>query len=197
VRISLETRYPLENQITIKVYPKRTGKFGLKLRIPNWSKDTSLDVNGETQATPQPKAQRNFTDPESRTMKDGATKSFAQAYNAQAAVDGEAQVIVAADVTQEANDQQQLVPMLRQVAGNCDGPPAVASADSGYFSEIQVTDAIQMQAQAGRCYGVIFTGERYDTGTPLGLLTTSIAFALKRPDIAPGLREYMRQALGS
>ena len=65
----------------------------------------------------------------------------------------------------------------------------------GRGGEIQVTDAIEMQAQAGRCYGVIFTGERYDTGTPLGLLTTSIAFALKRSDIAPGLREYMRKVL--
>jgi len=65
----------------------------------------------------------------------------------------------------------------------------------GSGGEIQVTDAIEMQAQAGRCYGVKFTGTRYDTGTPLGLLTTSIAFALKRSDIAPGLREYMRKAL--
>jgi UTP--glucose-1-phosphate uridylyltransferase len=65
----------------------------------------------------------------------------------------------------------------------------------GRGGEIQVTDAIEMQAQAGHCYGVEFSGERYDTGTPLGLLTTSIAFALKRPDIAPGLREYMHQAL--
>jgi UTP--glucose-1-phosphate uridylyltransferase len=65
----------------------------------------------------------------------------------------------------------------------------------GSGGEIQVTDAIEMQAKAGRCYGVIFTGERYDAGTPLGLLTTSIAYALKRPDIAPGLREYMQQAL--
>ena len=60
---------------------------------------------------PAPKAQRNFTDPESRIMKDGATKGFVQAYNAQAAVDGEAQVIVAAAVTQEANDKRQLAPM--------------------------------------------------------------------------------------
>ncbi len=65
----------------------------------------------------------------------------------------------------------------------------------GSGGEIQVTDAIEMQAQAGRCYGVKFTGTRYDTGTPLGLLTTSIAFALKRPDIAPGLREYMQEAM--
>ena len=65
----------------------------------------------------------------------------------------------------------------------------------GSGGEIQVTDAVEIQARAGHCYGAIFTGERYDTGTPLGLLTTSIAFALKRPDIAPGLREYMRQVL--
>jgi len=65
----------------------------------------------------------------------------------------------------------------------------------GRGGEIQVTDAIEMQAQAGRCYGAIYTGTRYDTGTPLGLLTTSIAFALKRPDMAADLREYMRKAL--
>src|ERR1017187_3346028 len=55
------------------------------------------------QATPEPKAQRNFTDPESRIMKDGATKSFVQAYNGQAAVDSHAQIIVAAALTQDAN----------------------------------------------------------------------------------------------
>ena len=65
----------------------------------------------------------------------------------------------------------------------------------GNGGEIQVTDAIEMQARAGNCYGLRFTGERLDTGTPLGLLTTSISFALKRPDLAPGLRAYMREAL--
>ena len=97
-------------------------------------------VPDPAQATPDPKAQRNFTDPESRIMKDGATKSFVQAYNAQAAVDGTAQVIVAAAVTQEANDKQQLVPMLSAVEGTCGAAPAAASADSGYFSEAAVTD---------------------------------------------------------
>ena len=65
----------------------------------------------------------------------------------------------------------------------------------GQGGEIQVTDAIEMQAQAGRCYGLRFTGIRYDTGTPLGLLTTSIAYALKRSDIGPELRKYMQQVL--
>ncbi len=97
-------------------------------------------VPDPAQATPDPKAQRNFTDPESRIMKDGATKGFVQAYNAQAAVDGAAQVIVAAAVTQEANDKRQLVPMLTQVKANVGAAPAVASADSGYCGEAAVTD---------------------------------------------------------
>lgn len=61
--------------------------------------------------------------------------------------------------------------------------------------EIQLTDALEMQARAGHCYGFRFNGIRYDTGTPLGLLTTSIEFALKRDDMAPALRDYMHQAL--
>ncbi|MGH2509724.1 MAG: UTP--glucose-1-phosphate uridylyltransferase GalU [Ktedonobacteraceae bacterium] len=65
----------------------------------------------------------------------------------------------------------------------------------GTGGEIQITDALLMQAQAGRCYGLRFNGVSYDTGKPLGYLTTAIAYGLKRPDIAPGLREYMRQAL--
>ena len=65
----------------------------------------------------------------------------------------------------------------------------------GKGGEIQITDAIEMQAREGHCYGLRFTGVRYDTGNPLGLLTTSIAYALKRPDIAPELRKYMREVL--
>lgn len=65
----------------------------------------------------------------------------------------------------------------------------------GSGGEIQITDAIETQARAGRCFGLRFSGTRYDTGKPLGLLTTSIAYGLRRPDIAPALREYMQQAL--
>ncbi len=97
-------------------------------------------VPDPAEAQPDRKAQRNFTDPDSRIMKDGATKSFEQAYNAQAAVDSQAQVIVAADVTQEANDKRQLVPMLEQVAENVGQMPEKASADAGYFSEANVSD---------------------------------------------------------
>lgn len=92
------------------------------------------------QAQPAPAAQRNFTDPESRIMKDGATKGFEQAYNAQAAVDSTAQIIVAAAVTQEANDKQQLKPMLEKVQENCGRLPEKVSADAGYFNTAQLTD---------------------------------------------------------
>lgn len=90
-------------------------------------------------AQPQPSAQRNFTDPESRLMKDAATKGFEQAYNAQAAVDSTAQIIVAAAVTQEANDKQQLEPMLAKVQQNCGRLPEKASADAGYFNTEHLT----------------------------------------------------------
>ena len=91
-------------------------------------------------AVPEPKAQRNFTDPESRIMKDGATKGFEEAYNAQAAVDSAAQIIVATALTQEANDKKQLVSMVLKVEEQAGALPESASADAGYFSEAAVTD---------------------------------------------------------
>jgi transposase len=100
-------------------------------------KPTVPDVE---QAKPDPKAQRNFTDPDSRIMVDGATKAFGQGYNGQAAVDRHSQIILAAEVTQEANDKQQLVPMARKVLENTGQLPEQISADSGYFSETAVTD---------------------------------------------------------
>ena len=90
------------------------------------------------QAKPDDKAQKNFTDPDSRIMKDGATKSFEQCYNAQAAVDGECQVIVAAQVTQAANDKEQLEPMVAAIAANTGESPGALTADAGYFSEENV-----------------------------------------------------------
>ncbi len=107
------------------------------------------------QAKPEAKAQRNFTDPDSRIMPDGANKgSFVQAYNAQAAVDSQAQVIVAAELTQQTNDSQQLVPMIQQVIANVGGKPNAVSADAGSWSEANVMDervaGIDLQIATGR-----------------------------------------------
>lgn len=75
--------------------------------------------------------------------------------------------------------------------------PILEQTGPGRGGEIQLTDGLAKQAEAGRCYGLRFKGIRYDTGTPLGLLTTAITYALKRDDLAPPLREYMRQALNN
>ena len=91
-------------------------------------------------AKPGPREQKNFTDPESRIMMDGATKSFVRAYNAHAAVDAHSQIIVAASLTQEANDKQQLRPLLAQLAANLGRLPKQVSADSGFFSADNLTD---------------------------------------------------------
>ena len=91
------------------------------------------------QAQPDGKAQRNFTDPDSRIMKDGASQSFVQGYNAQAA-DAERQIIVAASLTQQTNDKQPLVPMLERVQQTTGRWPETATAEAGYFSRANVTD---------------------------------------------------------
>lgn len=82
---------------------------------------------------PSDKAQRNFTDPESRIMK--TQNGFEQAYNGQAIVDADSQVIVAHGLTNAANDKQQLVPMVEQLIHNTGRLPQEFSADSGYCSE--------------------------------------------------------------
>ncbi len=80
-----------------------------------------------------PKAQRNFTDPESRIM---PTKNgFEQCYNAQAGVDAKAQVIVACKVVNTSADCPQLLPMVDQVRANLGRKPKVCSADAGFCSE--------------------------------------------------------------
>ena len=90
-------------------------------------------------SVPAPKAQRNFTDPESRIMQASGDKgSFVQGYNCQAVVDTTAQIIVAADVTQAPNDKQQAQPLLQQAIANTGQVPTIASLDAGYYSEENV-----------------------------------------------------------
>jgi len=102
--------------------------------------------------TPKPKAQTNFTDPEAKIMKQ-SNKGFDYSFNAQAVVDGEAQIIVAARVTREANDKRQAVPMAKaalknlEAAGiekpkdtNGEPKPVPNTVDSGYFSEKAVAE---------------------------------------------------------
>lgn len=74
-----------------------------------------------------------MTDPESRLMKTG--DGLRPSYNAQAVVDSVAQIIVAAEVTQDVVDARQLRPMLEQAKRNLDALPRKVSADAGYWSK--------------------------------------------------------------
>ena len=92
---------------------------------------------GKTPAPPKTepdgKAQRNFTDPESRILK--TKDGYIQGYNAQAAVDGTAQIIVAHGLTNASNDQAQLAPLLDGIRANLGTNPDEVSADAGYCSD--------------------------------------------------------------
>ena len=82
---------------------------------------------------PEPKAQDNFTDPDSRIMKTSA--GFEQCYNAQTAVDAYAQLIVAAELTNCAADNAELPGMLQAAKDNAGKAPQLVLADAGYRSE--------------------------------------------------------------
>ena len=98
------------------------------------------------EAVPDPKDQINFTDPESRIMK-ASNKGWDQCGNAQA-VTNEHQIILAADVTDQANDVRQAVPMVDQTRANLDAAGVkeaikAALGDAGYYSETNATDLEQ------------------------------------------------------
>ncbi len=91
--------------------------------------------------TPTAEVKANITDPDSRIMK--ARQGYVQGYNVQTIVSRD-QIIVAAGVTQEANDVQQLEPMLETLertleAAGIEDRPRVALADAGYWSEANFT----------------------------------------------------------
>lgn len=82
---------------------------------------------------PDARAQYNFTDPESRIMKN-SDKAYVQAYNALVAVDGANQIIVACDVSDNPADSISTVEMVEQVEQNCGKKPKRLLADAGHFS---------------------------------------------------------------
>jgi len=132
--------------------------------------------------TPEAKAQTNFTDPEAKIMKQ-SNKGFDYAFNAQAVVDSEAQIIVSAGVTTQANDKQQAVPMAQAALDNLDaagiekpeeanGAPKLIpnTADSGYFSEPAIAELEKMGLDPH-----IAAGRQKHAATPLPPETTEPA----------------------
>jgi transposase len=102
-----------------------------KIRAAKAALEAQAEAAGK--AAPDDKAQRNFTDTESRLQK--TKDGFIQGYNAQAAVDHANQIIVACDVGASSADNPQLVPMVDQIIANTGAVPNEFSADAGYSAE--------------------------------------------------------------
>jgi transposase len=106
--------------------------------------------NGKTSAPPSAepdgKTQRNFTDPDSRILK--TKDGYIQGYNAQAAVDAQAQIIAAHSLTPSTSDQDQLVPLIDGIEDALGRKPREASADAGYCSEANLAALAEREISA-------------------------------------------------
>lgn len=63
----------------------------------------------------------------------------------------------------------------------------------GKGGEIQLTDALRVMAHMGNVYAYNFQGKRYDTGDKLGYLKAVVEFALRREDLGPAFKEYLKE----
>ena len=124
----------------------REAKRALEERARAEAQAEGKDREEPIKVKPEATAQYNFTDPESRIMKGPDT--FVQGYNAQIAVEPILQLIVGQDVTQQANDKQQLLPMMRMVKEQSGQKPTAVLADNGYFSEANLRGAAKMRVEA-------------------------------------------------
>lgn len=119
-------------------------------------------------AKPKPKDQRNFTDPESRIMKDSG--GFVQAYNAQAVVDAASQIVVSADLTNQASDSPHLPQLLEDAVKNTSRKPKQVLADAGYYSESNLDAVAAHGADAlippDKMPHRIWRKQQYVTGPP-------------------------------
>lgn len=86
------------------------------------------------EAGPRDKDQYNFTDPESRIMKNSTNDGFDQHYNVQAAVDQNSLLIVATSLSNHPNDKREAEPTLDALSPRL-GKPSAAALDNGFFSE--------------------------------------------------------------
>jgi len=92
-------------------------------------------------ATPKPHKQKNFTDPQSCLMQDGATGGFIQAYNAHIAVDEASQVIIACTLSAQPSDAVGFLLLLSEIDTQFGHLPKKVSADSGFYSQSNICAA--------------------------------------------------------
>ena len=124
---------------------------------------------------PKPQAQRNFTDPESRIMK--GRDGFIQAYNAQACVDADKQIIVAHRLTNNGSDQDALLPLLDGVEANTGEMPDEVSADNGFCSETNLQGLIDRTV---RGYVAAGRASKPDSGKKGGPLVQAMRARLRQ-----------------
>jgi transposase len=134
----------------------------------------------------EPQRHYNFTDPESRMMRDNGLGICVQAYNAQLAVDAAAQIIVAAEVTQEATDRHQLLPVIEQVRMVTKESPACITADAGYW---HTADLIKAQL-AGLNVLVPPNSENRKKKKPSYPLTNAAAQSMRQKLTQPANRAF-------
>lgn len=124
------------------------GEQARRAELEQKGKKPRRPPNGRDPFKPKPGAQRNFTDPESKIMK-SADGAFHQCYNGQALVDACSQVIVVAELSDQAPDARQLEPTLEQLHENLAAIGAVLpdgatlAADAGYFSEDNIRITVE------------------------------------------------------
>lgn len=118
----------------------RKGEPGSPIWDPQLRQRTKKQAQRARKRAACPSRQHNFVDPDSRVMLDSASKSFVQAYNAQAAVDSHQQVIVAAELTQEVNDSHQLIPMVQAAEQTAGKKAETITADAGYWDTIALRE---------------------------------------------------------
>ena len=123
-------------------YKLEQAEYEAKLREREEKTKKSGRKPGGTQ--PQPpdskpgdKDQYNFTDPESRIMKNSNNAGFDQHYNVQIGVDQEARLIVAATLSNHPNDKREVEAILGAIPPEV-GKPDAAAFDNGFFSEYNV-----------------------------------------------------------
>ncbi|MDQ1245672.1 MAG: hypothetical protein QG597_39 [Actinomycetota bacterium] len=130
--------------------------------------DDTTAAKGEAAAqaaAPKPKAQRNFTDPDSKIMLTG-DGAFHQCYNAQAVVDADHQVIVATEVNTNAADVNTLTPMTEQTVANTGAAPAQLLADAGYSSTANLDWATEFTTTCGTEFFIAPGRHRRDDPPP-------------------------------
>ena len=135
---------------------------------------------------PKPKDQENFTDPDSRIMM--SSGAFEQCYNAQAAVDGGHQLIVATGLTNNAADNGELLPMIESAMRNTGQPAHRVLADAGYKSE----QSLRILEEAG-VDAYVALGREGKKPLPYGPSREATARMQRKLKTRRGRRNYRRR----